>query len=257
MTGVEHRLHMTERLAANAAKIALGHFQNLSALSVTVKHPQDLVSAADLEVEHYLRAQLTLEFPGEAILGEEMGGVLHGRGWVIDPIDGTANFVSGSPLWGISIAYVEGDESLVGVVAYPALGYTLSAGKGYGLRKNGIHATRLAQWAGLKVAAIGENLHWRPEHIGALELQFRQAGWGVAGYRCATIGLGFAALGCTSGYVERYTSLWDVAAGRLLCSEAGLAISTQGLAVPAGLTIVAGTQELCDLAHPVLSACLT
>jgi myo-inositol-1(or 4)-monophosphatase len=255
--GLEHRLQVTERLTASAAKIALGHFQNLSSLAVTVKHPQDLVSGADLEVEQYLRAQLALEFPGEAILGEEMGGDLQGHGWVIDPVDGTANFVSGSPLWGISIAYVQGDESLVGAVAYPALGYTLSAAKGYGLRRNGASAVRHLQRSGLKVAAIGENVHWRAEHIGDLELQFRKAGWGVAGYRCATIGLGFTALGCTSGYVERYTSLWDVAAGRLLCSEAGLQISTQGLDVQAGLTVVAGTQELYDLAHHALSACLT
>ncbi len=251
---LEYRLHVTEHLAASAANIALGYFHNLASLSVMVKHPQDLVSCADLEVENHLRAQLTREFPGEALLGEELGGDLQGRGWVIDPIDGTANFVSGSPLWGISIAYVEGDESLVGAVAYPALGYTLSAAKGFGLRKNGVYTARTAQCEGLKVAAIGENRHWRPEHIGAMELQFRQAGWGVAGYRCATIGLGFAALGYTSGYVERYTSVWDIAAGRLLCSEAGLSISTQGLAVPFGLTLVAGTQPLCDLAHTVLSA---
>ncbi|MDX5349599.1 MAG: inositol monophosphatase, partial [Paracoccaceae bacterium] len=92
-------------LAREAGALALSHFRNLPAAAISEKGPLDLVTTADREVEALIAARLRAACPEDAILGEE-GGMAAGRSgrvWVIDPIDGTFNFVRGLPQWAVSI----------------------------------------------------------------------------------------------------------------------------------------------------------
>jgi myo-inositol-1(or 4)-monophosphatase len=240
----EQRLKVAMACAQSATRLALAHFNNRDALNITAKGAQDLVSRADVEVEQLLRAGLSAEFPGEAILGEEMGGEVITDGWVLDPIDGTGNFLRGSPLWGIAIAYMSDSKPVVGVIAYPVLGFTLAATRGGGVLLNGEPFQRPKPPQHLRIIGVGENNRRSPEELGQLELMLRREGWGLSGYRCATIGLGFAALGHTDGYVEQFTNLWDIAAGAVICREAGLLCKVHGEHKPYAMSVVAGDETL-------------
>ncbi len=114
---MNNRLSVAMQAVENATGLAMAYFNDRHTLDVTTKNPQDLVSRADFEVEQLLRAELSKHFPDDAILGEEMGGGFITDGWVIDPIDGTGNYLRGTPLWGIAVAYMSAGLPEIGVVA--------------------------------------------------------------------------------------------------------------------------------------------
>ncbi|WP_341352719.1 inositol monophosphatase family protein, partial [Pseudomonas viridiflava] len=97
--------------------------------------------------------------------------------------------------WGISLAYLSAGQPVIGVIAYPALEYTLSAQSGKGVWLNGDPFARPEPPQNLRIVVIGSSNNWPAESLAQPELSLRHNGWGLAAYRCATIGLGFAALG--------------------------------------------------------------
>lgn len=218
----ERRRQVATRIVEQAIVVANTFFAERDQLGLSTKQPNDFVSQADSDVEQFIRNALFNAFPDDDVLGEEAGGTLGERCWVIDPIDGTANFLRGSPLWGISLGYLQNNIPMIGVIAYPQLGIVLSANTGSGLFKNNDKSIRSALFSDVKMASVGENVYWDNSEIASVEYLLRSHHWGVAGYRCATIGLGFAALGYTDGYIEKYTSVWDIAAGVVIAQEAGL-----------------------------------
>lgn len=111
-----------ETIARAAGEIALRHFGRLSCLSLEAKGHLDLVTAADRDVETFIQQSLATHFPDDGILGEEGASSKgrSGRVWVIDPIDGTFNFVRGSEHWGVSIGLFEDNAPSFGVVNLPA-----------------------------------------------------------------------------------------------------------------------------------------
>ena len=137
MTGmaedVAEDLRLALTLAARADAITVARF---GALDLRVDHKPDLtpVTDADEAVEADLREVLGRQRPGDTVLGEEQGGTpsLQGRQWVIDPIDGTKNFVRGVPVWASLIALLEDGVPIVGVVSAPALARRWWAGRGIG-----------------------------------------------------------------------------------------------------------------------------
>ncbi|ARA83117.1 inositol monophosphatase [Pseudomonas amygdali pv. tabaci str. ATCC 11528] len=244
---MNNRLSVAMQAVEKATGLAMAYFNDRHTLDITTKSAQDLVSRADFEVEQLLRAELSKHFPDDTILGEEMGGEFITDGWVIDPIDGTGNYLRGTPLWGIAVAYMSAGEPEIGVVAYPALGYTLAARTGDGLLRNGVPFVRPQPPEHLRIAGVGENTRWDAEEMGKLHLSLRRQGWGLAGYRCATIGLAFAALGQTDGYMEKFTSLWDIAAGAVICREAGLLCTIEGEQKQGSMTVMVGREELMEI----------
>ncbi|MBB3302201.1 myo-inositol-1(or 4)-monophosphatase [Rhizobium sp. BK077] len=240
----EIRLRGANELMIEAEALALEFFNERDRFVLEEKKANEFVSEADREVEQLIRGRLESLFPGDPVMGEEMGGDGAEAFWSIDPIDGTANFLRGTPLWGVSLGFVENGKSTVGVISYPSLGLRLSAGTGLGVSKNGERFDRKVHFPSVRVAAVGESPRWSAEGIAEVELALRKAGWGVAEYRCATIGLGFAALGYTDGYVEKNTSIWDIAAGSVICAEAGLEVFSEGTYEVASQNIIAATREV-------------
>lgn len=126
-------LELAISLADDADAITMAHFGSLD-LQVQTKPDLTPVSEADTSTERALRDRLAVERPADAILGEEYGtqGAGGGRRWVIDPIDGTKNYVRGVPVWATLIALMNGDEVVVGVASAPALGRRWWAATGSG-----------------------------------------------------------------------------------------------------------------------------
>ena len=229
MTGesVARDLDLALTLAARADAITLARF---GALDLRVENKPDLtpVTDADTAAEQELRDVLARERPEDAILGEEHGGTptLEGRQWVIDPIDGTKNFVRGVPVWASLIALLQDGTPTVGVVSAPALRRRWWAGAGLGAHCS----TAGAPPRRLSVSSVAD--------LGSASLSFSSlSGWADLGRRDAFIGLTDAvwrvrgygdffsyclvAEGAVDIAAEPEVKLWDLAPLDILIREAG------------------------------------
>lgn len=126
-------------LAEAAGRIGLGYFRGSDAVGVEEKGHLDLVTRADRDVEAFLVAELSRLFPDDGVRGEEGASVNPdaSRQWVIDPIDGTFNFVRGMDSWAVSIGLYEAGAPAFGVIHAPARGQTLAGGPGHAVTLNG------------------------------------------------------------------------------------------------------------------------
>ena len=104
---------------------------------LTFKGDRDMASEVDFAVEREVRAFLERETPEIGVLGEEEGGATDGTRWVLDPIDGTVNFIHGVPLWAISLGLIHEGRAVAGVIDHPALGTRYAAAEGLGATCNG------------------------------------------------------------------------------------------------------------------------
>ncbi|TQF73240.1 histidinol-phosphatase [Rhodococcus spelaei] len=227
MTDRAADLALALRIADEADAITRTRF---GALDLRVDDKPDLtpVSDADLAVEREARAILTRERPADAVLGEEFGGDVSfaGRQWVIDPIDGTKNFVRGVPVWATLIALLEDGVPVVGVVSAPALSrrWWASAGSGAFATFDGSAPARLSvsavdrlESASLSFSSLSgwRDLGIRDEFLALTDEVWRVRGFGdFLSYCLLTEGaLEIAA--------EPEVSLWDLAPLDLLVREAG------------------------------------
>ena len=159
---------------------------------------------------------------GDAVIGEEYGGAAADRVWVIDPIDGTVNFVHGSPRWCISIAYVADGEAEIGVIAVPATGEIFSAVRGQGAYcgEAPIRVSGMAHGASPLVEVGWSSRRPFSQYLSLLdalnraECEFRRHGSGA-------LGMVDVARGATDAYLELHINAWDVLAGLVLVREAG------------------------------------
>ena len=134
----EHELSFAHGLADRAASIAMGLFLG-EGLEFRRKADLTLVTQADTEIEAMVREQVAAAFPDDRVLGEESGGTYEGEGrvWIVDPIDGTANFARGVQVWGTLVALHDEGVPVLGVAACPALGERYTAVRGQGATMNG------------------------------------------------------------------------------------------------------------------------
>lgn len=212
-----------------SARLALDLFARRDTMTVEAKSADQWVSEADLAIERVLRRELGHKFGDIAVLGEELGGSDGRNGWVLDPIDGTSNFLRGLPFWGVSVALMRAGQPILGGIAIPTLGICATAAKGRGLRLNGQAIPRPAPASVARTVAIGENGYWNGDEREEEADRLRQAGYDVVRYRSACVALALCALGHLDGYSEFGLKIWDIAAGWLLCTEAGLAVVTDSL----------------------------
>ena len=216
------------RKAARALKRDFGEVENLQ---VSLKGPANFVSAADRRAEETLFAELSKARPGYGFLGEE-GGVREGADkthrWVVDPLDGTTNFLHGIPHFAISIGLEREGTVIAGLIYNPIVDEMFLAERGKGAFLNE-QRIRVAARKRLADAVIACGL----PHIGRgdIELGRRETGAvqeQVAGLRrfgAAALDLAWVAAGRLDAYWERNINPWDIAAGMILVREAGGFIS--------------------------------
>ncbi|MGV2068293.1 inositol monophosphatase family protein [Agrobacterium sp. 22-226-1] len=241
---MSERLDRAVAIIEEAMGLALRFFEARDAIATRTKGFQDFVSEADVTVERFVRDRLAEAFPGEMVLGEEMGGVADDAYWIIDPIDGTANFLRGSPLWGISLGFVRSGRPELGVVAMPVFGDIYAAADGTGLMLNGKPLVRHVPFEAVQVMSLGDSAAADAEEVAALNVGLRHAGWVVESIRSTSIGLAFAARGIFDGHLQKLTTMWDIAGGTVLAREAGLDVrigNRPGSGIP---WVAAGTPAL-------------
>jgi len=185
----------------------------------------DMVSDADREAEQAIVDLLQAERPDDGILAEEGAEeeAASGRRWVVDPLDGTTNFLYGYPAWAVSVALEDVDGGLVGIVFDPARGELFAAERGGGATLNGA-PIRVREDAPLARALIATGFGYDAERRARQAEVVRSVLPAVRDIRrggAAALDLAWVAGGRVDGYWERGLHRWDWAAGRLLVSEAG------------------------------------
>src|SRR5262245_46862227 len=220
-------LNVMIKAARKARRTLKRDFGEVEHLQTSLKGPANFVTAADRRAEEILREELELARPGYGFLGEE-GGAREGSDqthtWIVDPLDGTTNFLHGIPQFAISIGLERSGTIVAGVVYNPVTDelFTAERGKGAFLNDKRMRVaarTRLID----SVIACGLPHHGR----GDLELGLKELGAvqdKVAGLRrfgAAALDLAYVAAGRLDGYWEQNISPWDMAAGIVLVREAG------------------------------------
>jgi myo-inositol-1(or 4)-monophosphatase len=224
---LQARLDAAMDLAQRAGELAMEMRPPPGSGSATLKGLQDWLTAADGAVERFLSEELAVAFSADGFQGEE-GGISRGGAlrWVVDPIDGTSNYARGSARFCVSLACLEGNTPLIGVVAAPALRETIWAWRDGGAWLNGdaIHAadTREAKRA---IIEIGWSRR-RPnaDYIRLCE-RVLEDGTGLRHGGSGALGLVDVAIGRLDGYAELHINLWDVAAALVILREAGARVS--------------------------------
>ncbi len=251
------RLEFAKDLAQEAAALAVKLRDERDADFISEKGRQDFVTLADRAVERLIRTRIAETYPEDAMLGEEDGVTGEGEGlWVVDPIDGTANYMRGLPDWGVCIAYCHGDEILCGVVCAPDLNMHVWAAQGGGAWMNGApigvsdchqpdRALLLLGWSNRRplsdhLAIIGRVLE------GGLE--YRRNG-------SAAISLLAVATGRAEGYFEQHLNAWDAFAAMVIIAEAGGIVRAAPTAefVTSGSSILASAPGLIQAFEAIIA----
>ena len=194
-----------------------------AAREVREKAPGDWVSAADLRSEQAVRNALVTATPDIPVLGEEEGGERAALGWLVDPLDGTANFLHGLEAVGVSIGLVDDGVPIVGVVNAPLLGRIYSARLGGGAFRDGAPIRVSERAPAQAISATGFPFRHKNLIEGYLRV-FAAAMHSLEDLRRvggASLDLSWTAQGVFDGYFELSLGPWDVAAGGLLVREAG------------------------------------
>jgi myo-inositol-1(or 4)-monophosphatase len=207
-------------------------------VNVTAKSsPTDLVSEADHAAERLIRERLASARPGDGFLGEEGGDAEGSSGlrWVVDPLDGTINFLFGIPQWAVSIACEDEDGTLAGVIYDPMRDELWTAERDGPALLDGreIHGSERSDLATTLVATgFGYDAAVREYQAGVVAQLLPQVR-DIRRFGSAALDLAWTAAGRYDAFYERGLNAWDLAAGELLCRRAGLAVRALGPAPPA------------------------
>lgn len=192
------------------------------ALKVQFKGPQDYLTATDTEVETLIATRLGESFPEDDFFGEESGGSLGERVWIVDPIDGTADFARGVGYFCVSIAFVVDGVAEIGVLYDPMLDELFVAQRGGGATLNG-RPIQVSSADELNRSVV--ELGWSPrapfeQYVKVLTI-LNALGAGVKRRGSGALGLAYVAAGRQDAYCELHINSWDAAAAVLIVQEAG------------------------------------
>lgn len=213
--------------AREAGDLLHAHWSDRGQLRIDAKRQGDFVSQADHEAEALLRDRLLGGRPGDGWLGEESAARPGQRRWIVDPLDGTTNFLRGIAHWAVSIALEEDGALVLGVVHDPLKDETFAASIGRGLQLNG-RALDPAPPPGFDAALFGTGLPFGTmPHINDHAADLARVLPGTAGIRrmgAAALDLAYVAAGRLDGFWERRLQPWDISAGLVLLREAGMRV---------------------------------
>ena len=218
-------LELAERAACAAAEILVHRFRRPARGIESKSSVTDMVSDADRAAETAIAELLRRERPDDGVLGEEGADAASssGRRWVVDPLDGTTNFLYGHPAWCVSVALEDTAGTAVGVIRDPLADETFRAARGDGAELNGA-AIRVRDHDRLDTALVATGFGYEPAVRAAQATVLRDALPQVRDVRrggSAALDLAWVAAGRLDGYYERGVKHWDCAAGMLLVTEAG------------------------------------
>jgi myo-inositol-1(or 4)-monophosphatase len=219
-------LNIAVSAARRAGEVIVRSLDRVGALTVSEKSRNDFVSEVDRAAEQVLIATVRKAYPAHGFLAEESGSAPGDEyTWVIDPLDGTTNFLHGFPQFAVSVACRHRGRAEIGVVLDPMRGELFTAERGAGTQLDG-RRLRVSQRPGLEGALVGtgfpfrENRRWLKPYLGMLE-RIMEATAGVRRPGAASLDLAYVAAGRLDGFWEVGLAPWDTAAGNLLITEAG------------------------------------
>jgi myo-inositol-1(or 4)-monophosphatase len=219
---------LAEAVAREAGALLRGAYDGPELRVSSKSTPTDLVSEADHAAERLIRERLQAARPGDGVLGEEGGDHAGTSGvrWVVDPLDGTVNFLFGIPQWAVSIACEDADGALTGVVYDPLRDELFSAERDGVPMLDGA-PIRASTRTDLSTALVGTGFGYdaevrraQAEVVARLLPDVRD----IRRFGSAAVDLAWTACGRLDAYYEHGLNAWDMAAGRLICERAGLEV---------------------------------
>ena len=214
MNSISPNLNLMIRACEKAAKVIIRDFGEIENLQVSKKGPKDFVTKTDKRVEKILIDELSKSKKNYSFITEETGKIINKNKnifWIIDPIDGTTNFLHGIPHFAISVALQADDEIIIGLIYDPIKNEVFYAEKDNGAYINNIRI-RVSNKSNLDECLFASNC----EGIKLIypKLNLRNTG-------CAALDLAYVGCGRFDGYFHDKINLWDVAAGKIIIEEAG------------------------------------
>ena len=235
MNTISANLNIMIKASEKASKILIRDFGEIEKLQVSKKGPSDFVTNSDLKVEKIIIEELKKAKPNYSIISEEKG-VENNKDkdntWILDPVDGTINFLHGIPHFAISIALKSEDEIISGLIFDPIKNEIFYAEKNNGAFFNN-QRIRVSKKNKIDhcLFATGGRIENK------LDLQYRKSG-------CAALDMAYVASGRYDGYFQNNLNLWDIAAGIVLIKEAGGIINKIDLSRNKNIKIVASSSDI-------------
>ncbi len=221
----KQRFEFAKTLINQAGDLAMGYYRNLGSLNIQSKGLQDMASQADLETEELIKARIAESFPEDAFFGEETGGFSPPADqgmWVVDPIDGTACFIAGVPMWCVSIAFVVNEKIEFGLIYDPIHDELFSAMRGGGAHLNGkpITTSDTTSLTNGRMC-VGFSHRSTADQIVPVFDALLKAGGMYVSYGTGALGLVYVACGRLIGYYEPHINSWDCYGAIAIIREAG------------------------------------
>ena len=235
MNSISANLNIMIKATEKASKILIRDFGEIEKLQVSKKGPNDFVTNSDLKVEKIIIEELKKAKPNYSIISEE-NGIENNKDknntWIIDPIDGTINFLHGVPHFAISIALKSNEEIISGIIFDPIKNEMFYAEKNNGSYFNN-QRIRVS-----KKNKINDCLFVTGGKINnEADLHYRKSG-------CAALDMAYVAAGRYDGYFQKNLSLWDIAAGLILIKEAGGILNDIDLSTNKNIKIIASSSNI-------------
>ena len=234
MQSISPHLNIMIKASERASKVLIRDFGEVEKLQVSKKGPSDFVTNADLKTEKIIIEELKKAKPNYSILSEEKGVEINkdSKTWVIDPIDGTINFLHGIPHFAISIALKDNEEIVSGLIYDPIKDEMFYAEKNNGAFFNN-QRIRVS-----KKNNISECLFVTGGKIEAnYDFSFRKSG-------SAALDLAYVAAGRYDGYFQKKLNIWDIAAGIIILKEAGGLINEIDISNHKDINIIASNSNI-------------
>lgn len=219
---MQGRFLAAQAIAREAGAVLRARFSTRESFKISLKGHQDYVTTADIETEELIVRGLRAAFERDAVLGEERGGEPSCSMWVVDPIDGTANFARGIPHFCTSIGYIHNGTPVLGVTYDPIRDEMFAGLLGGGASVNGrkLHVSAVTSIGEAQVE-IGSSLHTGSDAYVKLTSRIASLGAGLLNCGSAALAMAYVAAGRLDAYCESHTRIWDVLAGIVLITEAG------------------------------------